>query len=242
VDAAIDAYDFGEAAQALHRFTWSELCDWGLEMAKGRLQASPQEASDAANVLAWILERTLRLLHPLMPFVTEEIWQRLGSGESIVVADWPEERPGLIDADVESSFAFLQEVVTDIRALQTGVPVQARGGIELDASLREAVEPMIEDVQRVSGAKITFADLEGAKARLKMAEGVDLEPIVAQKRKRLAEVRQKLDRKRGKLANEGFLAKAPADIVEGERSDVASLKQDESRLLAELAQLGAGEA
>ena len=77
----------------MYRFLWSEFCDWGLEMQKGRLDAEGADRQDAANVLAWVLERTLRLLHPVMPFVTEEIWQRFGIGPSISIAAWPEQRP-----------------------------------------------------------------------------------------------------------------------------------------------------
>ena len=102
VDAALDGYRFADAAQALHRFTWSEFCDWGLELQKGRLEGDDQERADAAAVLAWVLERTLRLLHPTMPFVTEEIWQRFGAGESIAIAAWPEPRPDHADAGAEA--------------------------------------------------------------------------------------------------------------------------------------------
>ena len=79
----------------MFRFLWSEFCDWGLEMQKGRLDAEDATTrADAANVLAWVLERTLRLLHPVMPFVTEEVWQRFGIGPSISIAAWPEPAPG----------------------------------------------------------------------------------------------------------------------------------------------------
>ena len=84
VDAALDEFRFADAAQALYRFVWSEFCDWGLELEKGRLDGGGQEAEDATQVLAWVLERTLRLLHPIVPFVTEEIWQRFGAARARV--------------------------------------------------------------------------------------------------------------------------------------------------------------
>ena len=91
VNASLDRYDFAAAAQAMYRFFWSEYCDWGLEMEKERLRSADAAVADAAaNILAWILERTLRILHPVMPFVTEEIWQRFAIGETIVRAAWPE--------------------------------------------------------------------------------------------------------------------------------------------------------
>ncbi len=239
VDQALEAYRFDAAAQALHRFLWSEYCDWGLEWAKGRLYGEdPAARDDQANLLAWVLERTLRLLHPIMPFVTEEIWQRLGAGASIVVAPWPEPRPGDADPGAEEAFAELQAVVTEIRALQAGLPPELRGRVEVDEGLRGLLGPELADLERVAGAALSFADLSGARVRPARAEGVDLGPALASRRKRLAEVRAKLERKRAKLANEAFLSRAPAPVVEKERRDVAELEADEARLVAELAQLG----
>ncbi|HXF35914.1 MAG TPA: valine--tRNA ligase [Actinomycetota bacterium] len=239
VDQALDAYRFDAAAQALHRFLWSEFCDWALEWAKGRLHGDdPAAREDQANLLAWVLERTLRLLHPIMPFVTEEIWQRLGAGASIVVAPWPEPRPGDADPGAEEAFAELQAVVTEIRALQAGLPPELRGRLEVDERLRPLLEPELADLERVAGAGVAFADLAGARVRPARAEGVDLGPALASRRRRLAEVRARLERKRSKLANEAFLSRAPVAVVEKERRDVAELERDEARLLAELAQLG----
>ncbi|MBI2237666.1 MAG: class I tRNA ligase family protein, partial [Actinobacteria bacterium] len=239
VESALADDRFDAAAQAIHRFLWSELCDWGLEMEKGRLyEGTPEERHDAAHVLAWVLERTLRLLHPIMPFVTEEIWQRFGVGESIVIAPWPEGHPGHADPETDASFAFVQELVTEIRSLQTGIPRELRGHIDLDESVRAVVEPFLEDLQRVGGTPVTFAHLEGARARLAMADGIDVGPILEQKRRKLEAVRDKLERKRRKLENEGFLAKAEPEVVEGERRGVAELEEEEGRLLAELDQLG----
>src|SRR5439155_10394364 len=116
VDRALDEFRFAEAVQTIHRFFWSEFCDWGLEAAKPRLYGGSEEERRAAGgVLCWILERTSRMLHPIMPFVTEEIWQRLGVGESIMVAPWPGQMPGHRNEDAERSFGFAEEVVTAIR-------------------------------------------------------------------------------------------------------------------------------
>ena len=112
VNTSLDRYDFAAAAQATYRFFWSEYCDWGLEMEKERLRsADASVAEDAANVLAWILERTLRLLHPVMPFVTEEIWQRFGVGETIVKAAWPDEEAF---ADPGDDYLFVLDGTGDV--------------------------------------------------------------------------------------------------------------------------------
>jgi valyl-tRNA synthetase len=239
VDEALEDFRFSDAAQALQRFLWSEFCDWALELEKSRLSGSEQERVEAASVLAWVLERSLRLLHPIMPFVTEEIWQRFDAGESIVVAPWPVAADAPSDPGAEEEFAFLQDVVTEIRRLQTGAPAGLGRAVDLDRSWAERLGSHLADVAAVTRAEISLADLDGAKARLRIAEGVDAGPLIEAKRKKLKEARDKLSRKRGKLANEGFVSKAPPAVVEGERADVVRLEEEERRLLAELAQLGA---
>ena len=142
VNASLDRYEFAAAAQAMYRFFWSEYCDWGLEMEKERLRSEDAAvAEDAANVLAWILERTLRLLHPVMPFVTEEIWQRFGVGETIVRAPWPEAEEfadhATLGADAEAAWPFVEELVTTVRRFRSehGIPSKTR--IELRLVARE---------------------------------------------------------------------------------------------------------
>jgi valyl-tRNA synthetase len=239
VDAAIEDFRFSDAAQTLQRFVWSEYCDWALELEKGRLSGGEQERADAAAVLAWVLERALRLLHPIMPFVTEEIWQRFGLGGSIVVAHWPEAGEGTRDPEAERDFAFLQEVVTEIRRLQTGAASGMGKAVELDRSLQERAEPYRGEIEGLTRATISFGDLEGARARLVVAEGVDAAPLIEAKTKKLREAQEQLGRRRTKLANEGFVSKAPAEVVEKERTAVANLEDEERRLQAELRQLAA---
>jgi valyl-tRNA synthetase len=239
VDEALEDFRFSDAAQALQRFLWSEFCDWALELEKSRLSGSEEERADAASVIAWVLERSLRLLHPIMPFVTEEIWQRFDAGESIVISPWPVSADAPSDPEAEEEFAFLQDVITEIRRLQTGAPAGLGKAVDLDRSWAERLGSRLDDVAAVTRAEISLADLDGAKARLRVAEGVDAGPLIEAKRKKLNEARDRLSRKRGKLANDGFVSKAPPAVVEGERADVVRLEEEERRLLAELAQLGA---
>src|SRR5919106_315655 len=121
VEAAMEEYRLDDAAVAIHRFLWSELADWGLEMAKPALyEGTDEQRTRVWAVLAWVLERTLRLLHPIMPFVTEEVWQRLGGEGSIMVAPWPDPRPAHRDENAEGRFSFVQDLVV-------GVPRVPRG-------------------------------------------------------------------------------------------------------------------
>ncbi len=255
VGAALDAFLFSEAAQAIYRFLWSELCDWGLEVEKRRLDGTPQERADAANLLAWVLERTLRLLHPIMPFVTEEIWQRLGSGPSISVAPWPEPHPEHADAEAERVFAVLQEVVTAVRQFRARHQIapsrRFSARIELAGDLRAGVETLAERIERLAGLeKLTFVDAPAGKlvgeTTVTLANGAVYLPPglfdVDAERTRLSKQRAELDadlrRVRGKLGNDGFVSKAPADVVAGERGKAARMEQQLADVDAQLAELG----
>jgi valyl-tRNA synthetase len=264
VGRALDAGDISGAAVGLHRFIWSEFCDWGLEMEKGRLyEGTEQERSDAVNVLAWILERTLRLLHPIMPFVTEEIWQRMRAGESIVIASWPD--VGGLEAladrfadETERPFSFVQELVTEVRRFRSdhGVPPKAK--VELRVAERapgrsELIGPFEAEIHRLAGvSSISFVpgDFEGrGHARLMVRGDPVLIPVGD-----LFDVRAETDRLRealeasrtdaartgAKLGNESFLAKAPFEVVLKERQKLERLEREIASLREQLEQLEAG--
>ncbi|MEX0833097.1 MAG: valine--tRNA ligase [Actinomycetota bacterium] len=236
VNSALDADDFAGAGQSLQRFLWSEFCDWGLEVEKRRLAGDAKQ--DAANTLAWVLERTLRLLHPVMPFVTEEIWQRMGPGESIVVAEWPEPIPDLADKEAEAEFAAVQGIVTEIRQLQAGIPRELAKAVALDEGMREDSEKWLEDIRLLTGAAASFEKLDGIRVALRIPGGTDLAPVVDRLSKKLQDSESKLERKRKKLSNEGFTSKAAPEIVEKERTEAGELEEEISRTAAQIRQLG----
>ena len=254
VDAAFDAYQFAEAAQAIYRFLWSELCDWGLEMQKGRLDADGGDREDAANVLAWVLERTLRLLHPLMPFVTEEIWQRFGIGESISISTWPERRPETVDADAEASFSVVQEIVTAIRQFRSrhGISpaVRFEAIVQIPERAAPAVESLSERIQRLAGVEpLTMVDPTADRipgwTGLTLSEGsLNLPPGLfdtGAERARLQKQRDDVDallaRTDAKLMNQGFVSKAAAEIVEQEREKQVRLAQQLAEIDGHIAEL-----
>ncbi|MGH2724923.1 MAG: valine--tRNA ligase [Actinomycetota bacterium] len=258
VDAALEEHRFTDAAQALQRFLWAELADWGLEMAKPALyDRTAEQRAGMRTVLAWVLERTLRLLHPLMPFLTEEIWQRLGTGESIVVAPWPEQRPEHRDERAEHRLGFAMEVVTALRRFRSdhhvppGVALTARvHGGEEDRAIVDELEEEIRRLARLDSLETVDGtpDPSGS-ARLIVGSSEVLVPLAgvldpeaecARLRGRLEELATTAERSGRKLANEGFLAKAPAHIVDGERRKLASLKEERAALEAQLAELGCG--
>jgi valyl-tRNA synthetase len=115
VTAAYDGFDLAEAARLLHGFAWSELADWAIELAKPRLAAGGDDAQRAAATLAYALDVTLRLLHPVMPFVTEELGRALTGVETITLGPWPAERPGDLDPEAEAGMTDLQEAIVALR-------------------------------------------------------------------------------------------------------------------------------
>ena len=255
VDAALAYYRFSDAAQAIFRFVWSELADWGLEMAKPRLyEGSERERRAAGGVLAWVLERTLRLLHPIMPFVTEEIWQRFEAGESVVIAPWPEPQPALRDEDAERRFSFAEDLVAAVRSFRSDHNVAP--GLELtvrvraDEAQREVLAGLEGEVRRLAriGALKTDGELDpsgsarlivqGAEALISLTGVLDAEAECARIRRRLEALAAEMERSEQKLANEGFVTRAPAEVVEKERDKLDALKEEETALRAQLDELG----
>ena len=254
VDAALETYRLSDAAQALYRFLWSELADWGLEMAKPRFyDGSAEEKRGAAAVLAWILERTMRLLHPIMPFVTEEVWQRLGAGESIVIAPWPEPREEHRDEEVERRFSFAADLVTAVRAFRSdhSVPPTTDLTVRVHADEEQAqvlatLGGELQRLARIGALEVGPADpagsarlsVQGVEALIPLAGVLDTDTECARIRRRLAGIEDDAAKVERKLANEGFLQKAPADIVDGQREKLAAFKEEEAALRAQLDELG----
>src|SRR6266511_2235831 len=256
VDGALDEYRFSEAAQALYRFFWSELCDWGLEAAKPRLyEGSPEEREVAAGVLAWVLERSLRMLHPFMPFVTEEAWQRFGAGESIMIAPWPEAHEEHRDADAEKRFGFTEKVVSEIRRFRKAHGLRDSLALELrmfpTQEQRDIIDAAKQEIERL--ANLSTLDLlpapgdpsgcarlvaDGAQLLVPLAGVLDREVERARLSKRIAAIEAGSARIEAKLANDAFIRKAPADIVEKERARLSGLKEEAAGLSAQLEELG----
>jgi valyl-tRNA synthetase len=264
VNEALDRYEFAGAAQALYRFFWSELCDWSLEMEKERLRSDDErERSDAANVLSWVLERTLRLLHPVMPFVTEEIWQRFGIGDTIVTAAWPDPdafaEHEALGADTEAAWPLVEGYVTTIRRIrsQYGIAPKATLGAKVlegpaERPLHDAVTGgFAQEAAGLAGTDVPVSEppgptgpgelrfvVGGETVVLALGEAVDLDRERERLRTRLDAVEADLRRAEGKLANAGFRAKAPEDVVLAEKHKVERFEREAASLREQLAELG----
>ena len=256
VDQALDRYAFSEAAQAVYSFFWSEFCDWALEAAKPRLyEGSDEQRGAQAALLSWVLERTLRMLHPIMPFVTEEVWQRFDLGPSIVVAPWPEQHPEHRNEQAEIDFGFAEGVISSVRrfrkahGLKDSMSLAVR--IHPSPSQRGVLDALRLEIQRLAtistlevldepvdatGSARLVAD--GAQVVIPLAGVLDLDVERQRLSKRLAEVQANIARAEAKLGNEAFVAKAPPEVVRKEQERMRALKDEGATLSAQLEELG----
>ncbi len=233
----LDGFRFSHAALELYEAFWSELCDWYLELAKPRLYEEDNAA--VSGVLLHALDRTLRLLHPAMPFVTEEIWSLMPSpgGERglLAVAEWPLADPSRIDEAAEAEVGRLIEAVTALRRYRdevnakAGSPVRARLAAEGYDSVRDQLarlarfELVPDDAS--DGDVLATLPIPGGAVLVLPSEAFDAGEAsrrIEAKRERL---RTEIERAERKLANEGFVAKAPPEVVEGERRKLAEYRE-----------------
>jgi len=256
VRKAIEDYRFNEAAQALYQFIWNTYCDWYLEFAKPLLQGGDEAAQAETRATAlWVLHQALFLLHPIMPFLTEELWQQTGAGDKhlMTLSDWPRFADGLVDAEADATLGWVVRVISQIRGVRSEMNVPPAARIALlvnDASAASKArladhEALIKTLARVETIAFDQPVPKGAVQDvldectlvLPLAEVIDL----AQERQRL---QKELDKLNGeivkldkKLSNEQFLAKAPEEVVEEQRERLADSRQAMSKLQSALERL-----
>ena len=245
----LERYDIGEGARVLYEFIWNELCDWYIELIKPRLYGKHGEESryTAQYVLWFVLKNTLQLLHPYMPFITEEIWQNLpNDGPTIVLAEWPQPT-GFNAPSAERAMETIMAVVTEIRTIRSEKNVNPGRKITAicqgSPDVLEILEEGMDDVKTLAGLEHLILEEPGEKPEksvgavvngisifLPLAEMVDLEEEIARTKKELESAEKELKRAENKLANEGFISKAPAEVVEKERQKVESYTATVQRL------------
>jgi valyl-tRNA synthetase len=220
VTERLEAYDFAHAVQEAYTFFWSELCDWYLEIVKPRLY---QEEGDVSATLLWVLERTLGLLHPLMPFVTEEVWSYHPACEGhLAVHRFPEPDGSLLDPEAEATIGAEIELTRRLRAWRDLVEVPAAS---LLSGRVEGEEPR-EFVGRL--ARFEFGGGDGVdpvasvgRVRVLPSAELDAGTVASRLEQRRNELRAEVERAERKLGNESFVAKAPPEVVEEEREKLA---------------------
>ncbi|MDQ3708904.1 MAG: valine--tRNA ligase [Actinomycetota bacterium] len=248
------SYDLARAARALYHCVWDEYCDWYLELAKPR-----ENDPAAAMVLSHGLDTLLRLLHPLMPFVTEQIWQALWqpAGDSLMCAAWPEAQPGHLDSDAEAAFSAVTDVVTELRKFRADHGLAPSARIDVVAAVsdlqREQIAKGLDGIRKLAGvaswifaAAANQADagpvgkvvVAGGELYVPLADLVDLDEERERLRRELARAVAESQRAQRKLSNSGFVAKAPEAVVEAERNKVAEWEAAVAKMTAQLAALG----
>jgi valyl-tRNA synthetase len=263
--AAYDAFDPAEAARLLHGFAWSELADWAVELAKPRLAAGGEDAARAAATLAYALDVTLRLLHPIMPFVTEELARALTGVETITLGPWPAERPGDLDPRAEAGMADLQEAIVALRRFRAEhrVPTASRPRLlvlpadDAQAALFRAESESIRRLARLETVEVPApADggdgaapagappgpaaklLAGGAVLYLPLEGLlDLDEERARLDRELAALDAERARAEAKLANPSFLEKAPDVVVAKARERLAEVDEALTKVRAQHAEL-----
>lgn len=253
----IDAYEFGETGRLLYNFIWDDLCDWYIEFAKISLYGEDEVSKKKTqSVLSFVLDQTLRLIHPFMPFISEEIWQHLPhSGDTITLAAWPK-----FDASFENELAVtemntLMDIIRTVRNIRAEVNVPMSKKVELiikagDANVLNIINRNEEYVKRFCntssfqvGVEISAPDkamsaiVTGAELYLPLAGLINIAEEIVRLEKEVQLLDNEVDRVEKKLSNQGFVSKAPAKVIEEERAKQADYSDKRSKVLARIEEL-----
>ena len=236
----LEKFELGMAVSKLYDFIWDDFCDWYIELAKIRMNGADEESADSARrVLVWTMSNTLKLLHPFMPYITEEIWQTLPhDGEALIVAKWPEYDEALSFPQEAKNLANVMALIRAIRTRRNemNVPPSKKAHIYIDTAHPAPYEEASEFIARLAyGSKVeigTGFDVQGAvtavtddaKALLPMDDLVDKAAETARLNKELANAQKQLDTVKAKLANEKFTSKAPQNVIDGVKANGEKLE------------------
>ncbi|OXM86868.1 valine--tRNA ligase [Paenibacillus rigui] len=257
VTRLMDSYEFGETGRLLYNFIWDDLCDWYIEFSKLSLYGNDAEAKKTTqSVLAYVLDRTQRLIHPFMPFISEEIWQHLPhEGETITLASWPVFEARFEASDAVSEMELLMDIIRTVRNIRAEVNVPMSKKIELlvkpsseeTLAILQRNEEYIRRFSNTSlleiGLDLTTPDkamtgiVTGAELYLPLAGLIDISQEIARLEKELQTLHGEVERIEKKLGNEGFVAKAPAKVIEEEKAKLADYADKRDKVIARLAEL-----
>ena len=257
VTELFEKFEFGEAGRLLYRFIWDDFCDWYIEMSKETLAGDDEAAKlTTRSILVYVLDNTLRLLHPIMPFVTEEIWQSVPHvGESLVVASYPTVHPEQMDEQAAEEMEFLMDFIRSVRTVRNEMNTPLSKPINIIAKVSDAAHYAIlkenesyiarfsnpeefvygEDVEAPSDAVTSV--ITGAEIYLPLAGLINIEDEIARLEKEAEKLQQEVDRVEKKLSNEKFVAKAPEAVVEAERAKGADYQAQREAVLERIATL-----
>jgi valyl-tRNA synthetase len=254
VEKGFAEYRFDNAAAAIYRFVWDEYCDWYVEVAKEQLAKGGEAAQRGTRrTLVRVLEAALRLAHPIIPFITEELWQKVAplagkTGDTVMLAPYPRSQPERIDEQAEREIAFAKEVVNAARNLRSEakIPPKDRVTFYVTGALSASAESAMAVLARASELK-TFAELPPSDSPVavvgphRLMPHVEVDPQAERERlgKEAGRLEAEIAKARGKLGNAAFVERAPAAVVSQERERLAAFEATLNKVQAQLGKLAA---
>jgi valyl-tRNA synthetase len=264
VTRLIDDFQLGEAGRQINEFFWSDYCDWYLEIAKVQMQGDESARQATAGILRSVLDQTLRLLHPFMPFVTEEVWHYLYEltepnqskwpASALIIAPWPQSNEQALNNEAEQQFSLLQEVITRIRDARNQMNVEPAHRVPVimavghEIAVFEAQAPLIEFLARTENPQLHLQLAQKPEQAMSLLAGpieiylplagmLDIGKELERLDKELVQAQQEQARLQGKLSNENFVSRAKPEVVEKERERLAAQEERVSKLIARRAEL-----
>ena len=264
VTRLIEDFQLGEAGRQINDFFWSDYCDWYVEIAKVQMQGDEQVRRSTAGILRAVLDQNMRLLHPFMPFVTEEVWQYLyrtsepdttqWPASALIVAPWPHANSAAIDSEAEQNFGLLQEVITRIRDARNQMNVEPARRVPViiaagnHVTMLEAQAPLIEFLARTDRPQLHAQLAQKPEQAMSLLAGsvevylplsglLDIGKELERLDKEIAQAQQEILRLQGKLANEAFVTKAKPEVVEKEREKLVAQEERIGKLKERRAEL-----
>lgn len=240
INQNLEAFELGVAVQKLYDFIWDVYCDWYIELTKPRILAGGETALTAQTVLVWVMKGMLKLLHPFMPYITEEIWQALvNDGSAIIVSDFPVYDEKLSFADDEAEFEKIIAAIKGIRATRSdmNVPPSVKAKVYIETAYPKVFDEGKMFFERLASAsEVDIADkwdipdsvtvvTDAARIFIPLSDIIDVEKELARLNKEKKAVQKDLDFLGGKLNNQGFLAKAPEKLIEAEKAKLAKAQE-----------------
>ncbi len=265
VNSLLQKYDFGTAARRIYDFLWGDFCDWYIEMAKERINSKDVSTkSKVLSVLVYVLEGTLRLLHPFMPFITEEIWQKikdripdLCAYETIMIGKYPERDDDFIDKGVETDMVLLQPVITAIRNIRAQYNIASSKKINVllvskETGDRETLERGGHYIMRLANAlnvdvgkvikekpvQVATAVVGNVEIRVPLKGLIDPKKEIDRLKTKLEKLEEELKKVKAKLSNKGFVKHAKPELVEDERAKLAKLEESKKIIQKSIKSLG----
>jgi valyl-tRNA synthetase len=256
VEEAMVSYRFDDMAHAIYEYFWNDYCDWYVECAKlGLYGEDEDEKNRTATMLIHVLGESLKLMHPFLPFITEEIWSKLpGERRPLIISAYPEFDPAIDNPQAETAFNALKELVTGVRTMRSEftvppsnfvkVRVETHGGsLEVLRSTQEIAAVLVrsDNFAMLAGGESPAGSLpvvgRGFTAHVYIRDSIDVDAVIDRFRKTLDKTLAMIEGKRKKLSNDDFVSRAPADIIEKEQASLAEMEDSARRSAAYLAAL-----